>query len=205
MPHTLSLSCSQVNCHTLVRNARHPAHATHTHSVAVHFTHSCSITRHLATKFAHLHDIDLDAAAGEGDEKESGAAAEEAPSREDCGTPLGFDPLDLDTAQGPEDDFLMSMGDDVAAHSSSNGSTTTPSQSGASGSSPPPLPNAPRVTIRVVANYEKRHKPGEKLMSRYGPVYPRYPAEFPLRSKCIIITQQHQGLDLMIFVMFVYE
>ena len=65
----------------------------------------------------------------------------------------------------------------------------------------------PNLTIRVVADCEKTLAASPRLRARYSTGVPGgdYPAEFPFRSKCIMLFQKIHGVEVALFVMFVYE
>jgi hypothetical protein len=64
----------------------------------------------------------------------------------------------------------------------------------------------PELTIRVVADSEKNLVVNERFLKRYGSELPGgFPSEFPYRSKCVVMFQKVHGVDVIIFVMFVFE
>ena len=72
-----------------------------------------------------------------------------------------------------------------------------------------PLDKVPRVTdvcVRVVCQVPKMHFVKPKMMERYHDKDPEsYPAEFPYTSKVILLFQKIDGLDVLIFGMYVQE
>ena len=67
----------------------------------------------------------------------------------------------------------------------------------------------PELTIRVVCDSEKNLTVNDAFLKRYqsnsGLLPAGFPSELPYRSKCIVLFQKVHGVDVIIFVMFVYE
>lgn len=61
----------------------------------------------------------------------------------------------------------------------------------------------PNLSIRQVSSVDKVHRTREGMLARYA--FKNYPAEFPVRSKCIVLFQNVDGQDLVLFGMYVYE
>jgi E1A/CREB-binding protein len=61
----------------------------------------------------------------------------------------------------------------------------------------------PNLAIRQVSSVDKVHRTREGMLARYA--FKNYPAEFPVRSKCIVLFQNVDGQDLVLFGMYVYE
>lgn len=59
------------------------------------------------------------------------------------------------------------------------------------------------IAIRQVSSVDKMHRTREGMLARYG--CKDYPAEFPCRSKCVVLFQNIDGQDVMLFGMYVYE
>eukprot|EP00554_Chaetoceros_debilis_P004040 CAMPEP_0194085526 /NCGR_PEP_ID=MMETSP0149-20130528/17743_1 /TAXON_ID=122233 /ORGANISM="Chaetoceros debilis, Strain MM31A-1" /LENGTH=1623 /DNA_ID=CAMNT_0038768423 /DNA_START=348 /DNA_END=5219 /DNA_ORIENTATION=+ len=59
------------------------------------------------------------------------------------------------------------------------------------------------ITIRQVASMDRKLEVREKMKSRYG--FKNYPEEFNFRCKCIIVFQNLDGVDVILFGLYVYE
>jgi E1A/CREB-binding protein len=59
------------------------------------------------------------------------------------------------------------------------------------------------ITIRQVTSMDRKLDVRERMRSRYG--FKNYPAEFPFRCKCIIVFQNLDGVDVILFGLYVYE
>ncbi|CAM9226043.1 unnamed protein product [Chrysoparadoxa australica] len=59
------------------------------------------------------------------------------------------------------------------------------------------------IIIRQVSNVDRMHPVGKLLRERYSHL--GYPSEFPCRSKCYILFQNLDGVDVVLFGMYVYE
>ena len=59
------------------------------------------------------------------------------------------------------------------------------------------------LSIRQVSSVDKMHRTRDGMLARYA--CKGYPAEFPCRSKCIVLFQNIDGQDVMLFGMYVYE
>ena len=60
----------------------------------------------------------------------------------------------------------------------------------------------PRLALRQVCSQDKQHQVRELFKERYGK---DFPAEFPVRSKCMCLFQNIDGQDVVLFAMYVYE
>ena len=69
-------------------------------------------------------------------------------------------------------------------------STTSPSK---------PTP----VYVRQLSNIDKMHQVKPKILKRYS--QHKYPCEFPMRSKCVLLFQEMDGVDVILFGMYLYE
>jgi E1A/CREB-binding protein len=54
-----------------------------------------------------------------------------------------------------------------------------------------------------VSNVDRVHTVRDYFRKAYG--HRGYPREFPVRSKCIVLFQQLDGVDVILFGMYVYE
>lgn len=59
------------------------------------------------------------------------------------------------------------------------------------------------ITIRQVTSMDRKLEVRERMLSRYG--FKKYPTEFPFRCKCIIVFQNLDGVDVILFGLYVYE
>ena len=59
------------------------------------------------------------------------------------------------------------------------------------------------MTIRQVASTDRKHEAREGMKARY--VKKNYPDEFPYRCKCIVVFQNIDGVDVVLFALYVYE
>ncbi|CAM9147228.1 unnamed protein product, partial [Ectocarpus fasciculatus] len=59
------------------------------------------------------------------------------------------------------------------------------------------------ISIRQVSSVDKMHRTREGMLARYG--CKGYPSEFPCRAKCVVLFQNIDGQDVMLFGMYVYE
>ncbi|KAJ8600694.1 hypothetical protein CTAYLR_008316 [Chrysophaeum taylorii] len=64
-----------------------------------------------------------------------------------------------------------------------------------------PYDEAPRVYVRQVSNIDQTHQVKPGMISRYSD----YPREFPARSKCVLLFQEIDGVDVILFGMYLYE
>eukprot|EP00602_Paraphysomonas_sp_CaronLab_P005647 CAMPEP_0185028304 /NCGR_PEP_ID=MMETSP1103-20130426/13948_1 /TAXON_ID=36769 /ORGANISM="Paraphysomonas bandaiensis, Strain Caron Lab Isolate" /LENGTH=1753 /DNA_ID=CAMNT_0027562681 /DNA_START=94 /DNA_END=5355 /DNA_ORIENTATION=- len=62
---------------------------------------------------------------------------------------------------------------------------------------------APPITVRQVSSIDQAHRTREGVYERYR--HKNYPAEFPCRTKCILLFQNIDGQDVILFGMYVYE
>jgi E1A/CREB-binding protein len=59
------------------------------------------------------------------------------------------------------------------------------------------------VIIRQVTSMERKLEVRELMRKRYE--HKNYPEEFPFRCKCIVVFQQLDGVDVILFALYVYE
>lgn len=57
--------------------------------------------------------------------------------------------------------------------------------------------------VRQVLNTDKTFPVRERMLKRYAAQ--DYPSEFPAKSKCLVLFQQQDGVDVILFAMYVYE
>lgn len=62
---------------------------------------------------------------------------------------------------------------------------------------------ASAVYVRQLSNIEKAHQVKPRILQRYADQ--KYPREFPVRSKCILLFQEMDGVDVILFGMYLYE
>lgn len=60
-----------------------------------------------------------------------------------------------------------------------------------------------KITIRQVTSGDKRLEVRERMRKRYA--HKNYPEEFPYRCKCILVFQNLDGVDVVLFALYVYE
>ena len=60
---------------------------------------------------------------------------------------------------------------------------------------------ADHITIRQVTAMDQKVEVRERMLKRYK----NYPAEFPYRCKCIVVFQNLDGVDVLLFALYVYE
>lgn len=65
------------------------------------------------------------------------------------------------------------------------------------------IEKCPPVSIRQVASIDKNQQVREGVKTRYAAK--NYPTEFPCRSKCVVLFQNIDGQDVVLFGMYVYE
>lgn len=65
------------------------------------------------------------------------------------------------------------------------------------------LEKAEGLSIRVVANMDKKHLVRDEMYARYSKK--GCPSEYPCRTKCILLFQTIHGVDVLLFGMYVYE
>merc|ERR1711871_1526383 len=65
------------------------------------------------------------------------------------------------------------------------------------------IEKCPLVSIRQVASIEKNQQVREGVRERYA--HKNYPSEFPCRTKCVVLFQNIDGQDVVLFGMYVYE
>ena len=63
------------------------------------------------------------------------------------------------------------------------------------------ISNAGRITIRQVTSTDRKIEVREKMRKRYK----NYPEEFPYRCKCLLVFQNIDGADVILFALYVYE
>ena len=59
------------------------------------------------------------------------------------------------------------------------------------------------ITIRQVTSMDKKLEVRDRMKKRYG--YKNYPDEFSYRCKCIVVFQNLDGVDVVLFGLYVYE
>jgi len=59
------------------------------------------------------------------------------------------------------------------------------------------------ITIRQVTSMDRKLEVRERMKSRYA--FKNYPEEFTFRCKCIVVFQNLDGVDVMLFGLYVYE
>lgn len=59
------------------------------------------------------------------------------------------------------------------------------------------------VTIRQVTSMDRKLEVRELMQKRYA--HKNYPSEFPFRCKCIVVFQEIDGVDTVLFALYVYE
>ena len=63
--------------------------------------------------------------------------------------------------------------------------------------------NCGSVIIRQVTSMDRKLEVRERMQKRYE--YKKYPEEFPFRCKCIVVFQHIDGVDVVLFALYVYE
>jgi len=63
--------------------------------------------------------------------------------------------------------------------------------------------NDGKITIRQVASTDRKLEVRERMKQRYA--HKNYPDEFPFRCKCILVFQNLDGVDVVLFALYVYE
>jgi len=59
------------------------------------------------------------------------------------------------------------------------------------------------LTIRQVTSTDRKHEVRDLMKARYA--HKSYPEEFPYRCKCIVVFQNIDGVDVVLFALYVYE
>ena len=59
------------------------------------------------------------------------------------------------------------------------------------------------ITIRQVTSMDKKLEVRDRMKKRYA--FKNYPEEFNYRCKCIVVFQNLDGVDVMLFGLYVYE
>lgn len=59
------------------------------------------------------------------------------------------------------------------------------------------------VIIRQVTSMDRKHEVRERMKTRYE--HKNYPDEFPFRCKCIVVFQHIDGVDVVLFALYLYE
>lgn len=59
------------------------------------------------------------------------------------------------------------------------------------------------LTIRQVTSTDRKLEVRERMKARYA--HKNYPDEFPYRCKCIVVFQNIDGVDVVLFALYVYE
>jgi E1A/CREB-binding protein len=90
-----------------------------------------------------------------------------------------------------EDRVIKSLEDAYARNATSTGRSMVPNE------------KAPAIYVRQLSNIEKMHQVKPRILQRYTDQ--NYPREFPVRSKCILLFQEMDGVDVILFGMYLYE
>ncbi|KAL7543116.1 hypothetical protein ACHAXR_012415 [Thalassiosira sp. AJA248-18] len=59
------------------------------------------------------------------------------------------------------------------------------------------------LTIRQVTSTDRKHEVRDLMKARYA--HKNYPEEFPYRCKCIVVFQSIDGVDVVLFALYIYE
>jgi E1A/CREB-binding protein len=59
------------------------------------------------------------------------------------------------------------------------------------------------VIIRQVTSMDRKLEVRERMKNRY--IHKKYPDEFPFRCKCLLVFQEIDGVDVVLFALYVYE
>ena len=59
------------------------------------------------------------------------------------------------------------------------------------------------ITIRQVTAMDRKLEVRELMKKRYA--HKKYPDEFPFRCKCLVVFQELDGVDVILFALYVYE
>ena len=59
------------------------------------------------------------------------------------------------------------------------------------------------IYVRQLSNIDKLHQAKQRMLRRYRDL--QYPREFPARSKCVLLFQEMDGVDVILFGMYLYE
>jgi E1A/CREB-binding protein len=62
---------------------------------------------------------------------------------------------------------------------------------------------SPAIYVRQLSNIDKMHQTKPRMLRRYADL--NYPREFPARSKCVLLFQEMDGVDVILFGMYLYE
>jgi len=65
------------------------------------------------------------------------------------------------------------------------------------------ISNAGKITIRQVTSNDSKVDVRERMKSRYAEK--KYPDEFPYRCKCILVFQNLDGVDVILFALYLFE
>lgn len=60
-----------------------------------------------------------------------------------------------------------------------------------------------KITIRQVTSTDRKLEVRERMLKRYQ--HKDYPEQFPYRCKCILVFQDLDGIDVLLFALYVYE
>jgi E1A/CREB-binding protein len=60
-----------------------------------------------------------------------------------------------------------------------------------------------KITIRQVTSTDRKLEVRERMLKRYE--HKKYPDQFPFRCKCILVFQELDGVDVILFALYVYE
>lgn len=61
----------------------------------------------------------------------------------------------------------------------------------------------PPIFVRLIASYDKNQHTKEQIYNRYK--HKNFPAELPCRVKCLVLFQEIDGEDVLLYCMYVYE
>lgn len=59
------------------------------------------------------------------------------------------------------------------------------------------------IYVRQLSNIDKLHQVKQRMIRRYAEL--QYPKEFPARSKCVLLFQEMDGVEVILFGMYLYE
>lgn len=59
------------------------------------------------------------------------------------------------------------------------------------------------ITIRQVTSMDRKHEVRDLMKKRYA--HKKYPEEFDFRCKCLVVFQELDGVDVVLFALYVYE
>lgn len=93
--------------------------------------------------------------------------------------------------------FLEDRVHKALADASARGSTFT------TAAKPHNYDKASPIYVRQLSNIDKMHQVKPNIHQRY--TMQNYPREFPMRSKCVLLFQEMDGVDVILFGMYLYE